>query len=174
MLTETKIKENLAKYLHTCEKYGFLSDKLTETIGLDLLTSPATTSNQFYRAYEGGLVEHILSLTKFAVNINKTLPENMAIDQKTLVKVCLLHQLGKVGMFSKTDNGYTFSNIPPMKVSERSIMYACKLGIPLSDDEISAIYSHDRPSDDKTPVNLLGEVIKMANTLAIKEFKLSN
>jgi hypothetical protein len=48
-------------------------------------------------------------------------------------------------------------------------------GVKLTDEEISAIVNFDKTDDDlqaKYHNSLLGDVIKMANTLAIKESQL--
>jgi hypothetical protein len=71
---------------------------------------------------------------------------------------------------------YEFNpNITALKLGERSIVYALSHGVKLTDEEISAIVNFDKTDDDlqaKYHNSLLGDVIKMANTLAIKESQL--
>jgi len=38
-----------------------------------------------------GLVDHILKTTKYAIGINKILPENVQVDAHSIIKVCFLH-----------------------------------------------------------------------------------
>jgi hypothetical protein len=129
----------------------------------------------------------MLTVAKYAMNINDTLPETMRISKDSLLKVCLLHQIGKSRMYipctsqwHKDNQGkmydYSSENLP-IKVGELSVSYALSHGVKLSDDELVAIMNFDKSEDDlqaKFHNSLLGDLLKMANTLAIKEYQFEN
>ena len=182
MLTQEKITKNAAKYFKTGETYGFMPSELMEFLGVDIVKAPASTHENMCNAFEGGLIEHMLTVAKYAMNINDTLPETMRISKDSLLKVCLLHQIGKSRMYvpctsqwHKDNQGkmydYSSDNLP-IKVGELSVSYALSHGVKLSDDELVAIMNFDKSEEDlqaKFHNSLLGDLLKMANTLAIKE-----
>src|SRR5690606_15923203 len=97
---------------------------------------------------EGGLVDHLLRVTKFAVSLNELLPEGMRVSKESIVKTGCLHQIGKSKLFKSKDskwhneNGifYDFNDdLVSMSVGERSVYYAFKFGIDLSEEETQAI-----------------------------------
>ena len=48
-----------------------------------------------HNAFPGWLLDHIITTTKYAVDINLTLPEELRVENESLVKVCFIHQIGK-------------------------------------------------------------------------------
>jgi hypothetical protein len=185
MLTQEKITKNAAKYFKTGETYDFMPQGLVELLGVDMIKAPASTHKNMYNAFEGGLIEHLLTVAKYAMNINETLPENMKLTKESILKVALLHQIGKAKLYVPCESQwhrdnqgkmYEFNpNITALKLGERSIVYALSHGVKLTDEEISAIVNFDKTDDDlqaKYHNSLLGDIIKMANTLAIKESQL--
>ena len=61
-----------------------------------------------------------------------------------------------------------------MKVGERSIYYATKYGVDLSEEEYQAIINYDKTEDDKQSKwygSTLSTILKQANDLAIIEEK---
>jgi len=187
MLTQEKITKNAAKYFKTGETYGFMSNELIEFLGVDIVKAPASTHKDMCNAFEGGLIEHLLTVAKYAMNINDTLPETMRLSKDSLLKVCLLHQIGKCRMYvpctsqwHKDNQGkmydYSSDNLP-IKIGEMSVAYALSHGVKLSDDELVAIMNFDKSEDDlqvKFHNSLLGDLLKMANTLASKEAQFEN
>ncbi|GAA4423653.1 3'-5' exoribonuclease YhaM family protein [Bremerella cremea] len=67
-------------------------------------TSPAAVKN--HHAYEGGLLEHVVSLTKVAKAIVPFYPQ---VDEDLLVIGVLLHDIGKVDELS-SDKGLAYSD----------------------------------------------------------------
>ena len=70
-----KINKNNQTFIEKNELYGILSKELLEYLGEDLLTAPASTMKSLHNAFPGGLIDHILKTTKYAIGINKLLPD---------------------------------------------------------------------------------------------------
>lgn len=184
-LKTEQITKNAAKFFKTAQDYGFMNDELMNFLGQDFIKAPASTNKNLHNAFEGGLIDHLLRVTKHAVSLNETiLPEELRIDKKSIVKVGLLHQIGKAHLYTKctsewhiTNQGkmYEFNDkLTSMSVAERSIYYLLSYGINLSEDEFQAIINHDKDDSDKQAkyhTNTLGEILKIAIKFAIMEEK---
>ncbi len=183
MLTKEKVVKNAKKYFDTGTKYGFMTEELQNFLGADFIAAPASTRTELHNAYEGGLVEHLLLVTKYAVSINSILPEGQRVDVNSLIKVCCLHQIGKAKLYTPHTSDwhrnkgimYEFNNeLTSMRVGERSAFYAVNNGVTLTEEEFQAIVNHDKDDDDKQAKwhsNLLGVILRQANELAIMEEK---
>ena len=184
MLTEEKIKKNAQKFNETGVKYGVVNDELTTLLGVDFMTAPCTTMTKLYGAYKGGLIQHILNVTKHAISVNNSLPENKQVSKEAIIRVCLIHQIGKVNMYSeqtsqwhKDNKGemYIFNEDSlSMSTAERSVFYALKSGIDLTEDEVYAIFNYNSDfaywSLEKEGEKL-ASLLKTANLVAIIEEK---
>jgi len=183
MLTEEKIKTNASKYFEAGEKYGFMTEDLMNFLGVDIMAAPATTKLDNYNAYKGGLIAHMLRTAKYAVKLNGILPDDMQVTQESLVKVSLLFQIGKTFMFTPNpskwhrDNQgkmYEFNDMVSLKTGERSVYYATKFGVSLTEDEFQAILNYDKLDTDlqaKFHTETLGCLLRQASDLAILESK---
>ena len=181
MLNTEQIKENYSKYFEMAKKYNFFTDSLADVLGENFISAPASTQVDYNNAFEGGLCDHILRVTRTALTINKGLPEDLKIDMGKIIKVGFLHQIGKTNLFKKlasvwhNERGimYEFNNdMISMSVSERSIFMIQKAGIPLDEIEHQAILNYNKPNDDKQAklhTNLLGVLIRHANELSVIE-----
>jgi len=183
----TRIEKNKTRFIDSVKNYGnFITDELYDFLGEDLWTSPASTTLQLHNCFPGGLVDHILKVTAYAVKINDTLPEKLRVDKASLIKVCFLHQIGKVKLYllNETDwelkRGilYKFNEeLPSMKVSERSLFYCNQYGVKLSDVEFQAIMNFEKTDEDRQSrwySDILSVILKQAIELAIFEEKQSN
>ena len=184
MLTVEKIGKNAKRYFASLEKYVGPVDALLDALGGEFVSAPASTKTETYCAFDGGLIDHLLRVAKYAVNLNSIYPENMKVDEKSLLKVALLHQIGKAKLFKHIESDwhrergilyeYDNDNIT-MRVSERTLFYLSEASIKLTEEEHAAILNYDKGDDDKQSRfynSMLGETLKMANILAIKESKL--
>lgn len=174
MLDKEKISKNLKGFVKTGQKYGFVTDGLIDALGRDLLIAPASTSTDYYGAFEGGLLQSTLNITKYAVALNATLPEELQAEAGSLVKVCFLHQIGKAKLYvplvsdwhNKKGIMYDFNNeLTSMTVGERSIYYAQSNGVTFTEDEYQAILNYGKGDDDKQAklhTNKLGQLLKAA------------
>jgi len=183
-VSEDKVKKNAKKFNDTGVKHGVINDALLELLGTDFITAPCTSTTNLYNAFEGGLVDHILKTTKHAVFVNGNLPEGKQVDNESIIRVCLIHQIGKTKMFIPQESEwhrknrgemYTWNEeVLSMSVAERSIYYALKAGIELTEDEVFAIYNYNsdfaqRPMDKKG--EKLAALLRIANMISIIEEK---
>ena len=182
-LTPEKIIANTKKYFATTIKLNVMNDELMNFLGENFIKAPASHMKDYNNAFEGGLIEHLLKVTSYAVLINKSLPEDEQVDHDSLVRVCLLHQIGKTNVYKpctsewhRTNQGkmYEFNeDLISMRVSERSIYYAMSHGIELTETEYSAIINSDKSDDKMSELHnsMLGDLLKMGSILAIKNEK---
>jgi hypothetical protein len=182
-LTTERITKNTKKFFQTGEEYGFMNDELMKFLGADIVGAPASTRKDMHNAFNGGLIDHLLKVTRYAVTLNDILPEALKVDKASLVKVCCLHQIGKTKLYIPTTENwqinkgimYDFNNdLISMRVGERSALYALQHGVELNEAEYQAIVNHDKEDDDKQAkwhTTSLGMLLKMANDLAIMEEK---
>ncbi len=182
MITEDKILKNTEKYFKTAEAHGFMNDSLLDFLGQEFIKAPASTRSDLHNAFEGGLISHLLTTTKYAISINGVLPEALRVDKVSLIKVSLLHQIGKAKLYVAEDKWhqdrgmmYKFNNdLVSMSVGERSAIYALSNGVTLSEEEYQAIINYDKDDSDKQAKwhsSTLGVILRQANELAILEEK---
>ena len=148
------------------------------------MTAPASTMTSLHNAFPGGLIDHVLKTTKYAIGINKLLPKNQQVDTQSIIKVCFLHQIGKTFLYKwcesewhRTNQGkmYEFNeDMTSMRIGERSVYYAMKNGVSLTEEEYQAIVNYDKSDDDKQAKwygSTLSTILKQSNELAIIEEK---
>jgi hypothetical protein len=140
-----KILKNKEKFNKTNETYNILSENLLEFLGEDLYSAPASNMESMYNAFPGGLIDYILTVTKYGINLNDILPESQRVDKKSIIRVCFLHQLGKVKLYKFCESEWHRKNqgkmydfnedLVSMRVGERSAYYSLRYGVELSDEE---------------------------------------
>lgn len=182
-LDQTKILANTKKYFDTAKKIGFMNDEFMSFLGADFIAAPASTMENLHNAFEGGLVDHLLTVAKYAVLFNNALPEKDQVDQNSLLKVCLLHQIGKANLYKPCTSKWHRENLGKMyefnedlvsmRVSERSVYYALSHGVKLTEEEYAAIVMFDKVDDKQAEYHntYLGDILKTANLFAIKSEK---
>ena len=184
-LNKDKIVSNAKKYVDTAEKYGFLTPKLGKLLsGGDLISAPASTMVKLHNAFEGGLVDHTLRVMKHAYLINENnLIKNLKLEASSLFKVVLLHSIGKINLYIHEESQWHRDNqgkmynynedLTPMRVGERSALYALSSDVELTDDEYVAILNFDKVDDAQSEWynSTLGDVLRIAIRLAIMEEK---
>lgn len=183
MLTIKKLEQNKATFIETNQKYQIMTKELEDFLGDEFYTSPASTTLTMVGCYPGGLLNHIIKACKYAIKVNELLPEGVKQQPSSIVKATFLSQIGKVYMFCLSENEaqkkrgqmYDFcDDVIRLRVGERSIYYATKYGVQLTQEEFQAILNLDKDEDDKmakyfsTP---LTSVIKWGFELAIMEEK---
>jgi hypothetical protein len=188
MIKQEQIVKNTKKYFQTAQEQGFMTEELMNFLGGSFISAPASTMADLHNAFEGGLIDHLLRVTKYAVSLNESiLPESLKIPKKDIIKVCFLHQIGKAHLYvpctsewhiKNQGKMYEFNNdLVSMRVGERSAYYAISNGVSLTQEEYQAILNFDKDTDDlqsKYHTSILGNLLKMANELAIMEEKNQN
>ena len=182
-------EEAFVKY---CEifKFAELGKELSDIVDVEsFMNTPAAPTIGTGVAYDGALMFHTLMVWHFA---NKLLPvyNNIhTVDPKTLAKVIVLHQLGKVGMFipntdewqvKKLGKAFTFAESGVcLKTGERSKMVCSNAGIVFTPEEYEAMTILDKTAEEyekMTPFRThLSTLLKMASdmayALAIERYK---
>jgi hypothetical protein len=184
MELKEKILKNREKFEKTNDVHKILNEELLNFLGEDLYTAPASNMESMYNAYPGGLIDHILKVTKYTLFLNDSLPESIRLKKESIIKVCFLHQIGKSKLFKfcesewhrkNTGKIYDFNeDLVSMRVGERSVYYALSYGVGLTEEEYQSIINFDKPDDDKQSKwygSTLSTLLKQANELSIIECK---
>jgi len=180
MLTIVEYERNEKIFKKANSDYNIFTKELEEFLGEDFYISPATSSLSMFGCYPGGLVRHLITVCKYAVKVNEILPESLKQPVKSIMRIVFLSQIGKVFMFNlntspSPNKPYDFNDdIVRMQVGERSIYYALKYGVELTEEECQAILNIGKGDDDKQAKYFsapLTQVIKTGFELAIMEEK---
>lgn len=184
MLTAEKIEFNNQKFLELNEKYEIFSEGLKAFLGQDFFHAPASTMLSLHNAFPGGLLDHLMKVCKYMIQMNKLLPESMRIEERSIFKTAFLSEIGKTFLYTpcmsawhRTNLGkmYEFrEDLQSMKVGERSAHYAMGHGVALSESEYAALVNLDKSDDDKQVRffgGTLSTLLRQAVDLAILEEK---
>ena len=151
-------------FSNTCGTY--LNNHFEELKNIGYFTAPAST--KYHGAYEGGLFDHSANVA----NTLKYLTDSVGLSwerEESPYIVGMLHDLCKVDQYDYDieKDGYTWSNEPIIKGhGTKSVIYAQKLGIQLTDEEIACIVYHMGAFCPKEEWNDYGEAIsKYPNVL---------
>ncbi len=127
-------------------------NKLLEDVGERLVMCPASPRTDQYGCTPGGLVEHALKVTSVMRTLSSSLEMN--VQTASILKVGLLHELGKIGSLSKRyfveqDSSwhreklgqlYKYNeDLNKMSVSHRTLWLLQHYGVTLDNDEWLAI-----------------------------------
>jgi hypothetical protein len=153
MLEIEHIQSNWETYESLCKR---LSDhnlnELVDFLGERLVMCPASFREDQYGAYPGGMIEHALKVSAHMRTLNKSL--NLGLSVASVLKVGLLHDLGKVGNLEedyfvnqdsdwhreKLGQFYKFNeNLNKMSISHRTLFLLQHFGVKLTNDEWLAI-----------------------------------
>lgn len=185
MLTVEKLEKNKIIFQETNRKYNIFTKELEDFLGDDFYIAPATTNMDMYGCYPGGLLQHLKTVSKYAVHINNLLPDNIKQDIGTIIRIVFISQIGKVFLFKPNPNDWERTNRGKMytyttdlnvslRIGERSIYYAFNYGVKLTDEEYQAIINLDKDDTDKMAKYFsspLSQIIKQGFELAILEEK---
>ena len=148
-----ELEKNWNTYDSLCRR---LSDdnlnSLLDDLGERLVMCPASPKQDQYGCYPGGLIEHGLKVTNAMRRINTAL--DLKMPTASIIKVGLLHEIGKVGdskneyFLEQTSDWhreklgqlYTFNeNLDKMTDSHRTLCLLQQYGVQLTRDEWEAI-----------------------------------
>jgi len=184
-ITEEKINLNFTRFIKILQKYKLYTEKLAaddEFTNL-LKIAPSHTKDETGGAYNGGLIEYILSVTDYAKKLNENiLSEEDRIENNSLMKVCFIHQIAKAKEYvvndvewdAKRGNLYKFNiGLPALKTGEYSAYLCSKYDIELTEAEYEAILSIDKEDDLQTKLfgNMLSRILRVAIEFANVERK---
>ena len=141
---------------------------------------PAAPSLDSGVAYEAALIYHTILVYHFARKVQSMLGSVAKIDDVSLAKVVVLHQLGKVGMFTpnpddwqvkKLGKAYSFvENGVCLKSGERSRLLCSNAGVKFTPDEYEAMCIMDKSAEEYEAMSkyrtMLSTILRTANDLA--------
>lgn len=180
MLDEKIINKNYALWLTKLQENDCNVDELTNKYGELIKNASLGMSSNSGTAYNGSMIHVVLrKICKYAININDMLPEELRIDKKKLLKVCLLQHISKAVMYKELEkenyrgDKYEFNDKlnAPLKSGERSALMCLQNGIILTDDEFDAMRVLDKDDDKSYYNSLLSSIVKSANIIAFAELK---
>ncbi len=153
MLEIEQIQSNWETYENLCRRLSDNSlNDLLDTLGERLVMCPASFREDQYGAYPGGMIEHVLKVCANMRSLNKSL--DLGLSVSSILKVGLLHDLGKVGSLEedyfvnqdsewhreKLGQFYKFNeNLNKMSVSHRTLFLLQHFGVNLTNEEWIAI-----------------------------------
>jgi hypothetical protein len=161
--------------------FAEIGKELEEIVDVQtLINAPAAPSKDSGIAYDGALMFHTIMAWHFA---NKLLPiyDKIApVNQKSLAKVIVLYQLGKVDMFEPNNNNweieklgkvYSFkeSNVC-LKTGERSKLLCNNAGVTFTPEEYEAMSILDKTPEEYDNMTKyrthLSTLVKLSNDMA--------
>ena len=148
-----KIQSNWGTYEKLAKRLGDDNvGKLLDTLGERLVVCPASSKKSTVCSFPGGLIEHSLEVTRVMRKIISYL--ELDIDVKSILKVGLFHDVGKVGDLEKDyfidqdsewhrdklGQLYKFNeNLNKMSISHRTLFLLQHFNVNLTNDEWLAI-----------------------------------
>lgn len=157
MLDKEQILKNKEVFLELNTKYKIFTKELLDFLGENLFLSPATTNLDMFGCYPGGLMQHMINSCKHSITLNDMLPENLRINKTTIIKCSFITHIGKVFLYVENKNEwskktlgkiYEFNNdLIIMKGNHRSVYYANRYGIELTENEYNAIINQDNENN---------------------------
>ena len=151
--TVEQIEKNWNQFEKLCKRFSDDGlNSLLEGLGQRLVTCPASPRNDQYGCYPGGVIEHALEVTALMRTLAKAY--SLKIPIASILKVGLLHEVGKVGdleldYFVEQDSDwhrdklgqyYKYNEeLNKMSVSHRTLFLLQQFGVKLTKDEWLAI-----------------------------------
>ena len=148
-----QIKSNWEKFENFCSRLNDKNiDALLEELGERLIMCPASPKEDQHGCYPGGLIEHAMEVASLTKALSETSGLNIPIA--SIIKVGLLHEVGKVGDLSesffveqdsewhrdKLGQLYKYNeNLNKMSISHRTLFLLQHFGVSLNQDEWLAI-----------------------------------
>ncbi|MBK23560.1 MAG: hypothetical protein CME70_06095 [Halobacteriovorax sp.] len=189
-----QIKTNWETFDRLCRKafetdQADLISELLDNLGERASVCPASTKLDQYGAYPGGLIEHALTVTSRMRKLAAA--HEVSIDVKSILRVGLLHELGKIGdleedLFVEQDSNwhreklgqmYKYNEeLPKMAVPHLTLFLLQYFCIQLTRDEWLAIHLSQGSHLDENRFYirnepLLAVILQQAKQMIILEAK---
>lgn len=175
------IEQNKTNFISTLDKYKLCEPSLIEMLEpMGLFECPASTMTSLHNACPGGLVDHLLRVAKYAINHDKANEPELKCGNESLLRVALLHGIGKVGTYVDNPSDWHRKNlgqmykfkedVVSMTVGERSIYYLIKSGNAgmLIEAEYQAILNFGKDLSDDQAAKWHSEPLTVALRQAVE------
>jgi len=177
-------EENYQLFLTKLNEIGIPTEKLDEKYGELIKNATFSTTADSGLAYEGSLIYAILyKLTPYAIRLNELLPEPIRASKDSIIKVCLLHQLGKAVRIEPNTNDWEVKNkgmvfkykndMPAIRTGLHSLAMCSECGIEFSIDEVEAMTVNDRDMTDmqsRFHSSIMSCMVRQASEMVYLEF----
>lgn len=178
-LTNDEFTKEWVTFCGNFEKAGLVNNYDLEKLENQLKCASGALSEDTGIAFPGALICHINLFTAIAQRISKMVAGTFAIDEKSLLKVCLLQHLSKIYMYEPNDNDWRVKNLGEnfkfaelegnLKFGERSIYCASLHGVTFTPNEWEAMESMDKAKESngmKYAECIISTIVRQANELA--------
>lgn len=173
-------EEAFVKYKEIFD-FANVGKALEEIVNVDeLFKTPAAPTLDSGVAYDGAIIFHSLMVWHFANTLLPIYSKIGHIEPKSLAKVTVLHQLGKIGMFTpntddwqikKLGKVYNFNELGVcLKFGERSKLLCGNAGVTFTPEEYEAMSILDKTPEEYENMTKyrthLSTLFKMASDMA--------
>jgi hypothetical protein len=183
-MDENILKQNYVIFLNQIKSSGINPDEIDKKWGNEIIRGTFSDNTNTGTCFEGAYLCVSLDILRIAYKIMKSLPEEIAPDEKKLVKVCLLSNLSKISMFSPTTEEwkkkrgiyYDFTEYPfAFKTGMRSLMMLQELGISMDCEETEAMLINDKDNNDLQSMfhsTMLSSIVRSAYDIICKKYRI--
>lgn len=178
-LSEEQTNIEWSKFCSLFQRLGLDKFYNMDELKEQLYNAPCAVSVDMGTAYKGALLVHINMVTAIAQRLSKMISGTFNIDEKSLLKVCLLMHLSKRYIYTENDNeweiknrGLAFKFVQNVEGllngGERSALEALNNGVKLTPTEFEAIKCLDNSNDNgrNSYCSILTTIVRQANELS--------
>lgn len=175
-ISEEQANVEWTKFYGKFEELGLSEYYDMDKLHDEMVVSPCTTNEESGTAYKGALLMHIILVMGLSQRIAKMISGTFQVDERSLMKVCMIMHLSKRFMFEESTNDWDIKRGYPFKfkelggvmsTGERSILEAMNNGVKLTQDEYEAIKALDDNDNSKKPFQgIMATIVRQANDLA--------
>lgn len=173
-------EEAFVKYKEIFD-FAEIGKEIEEIVDVNqLLITPAAPTLESGLAYEGSVLFHTIMVWHFAKKILPIYEGISPVDVKSLAKVIVLHQLGKVGMFEPNKDDWQVKKLGKiygftekdacLKLGELSKMICGNAGVTFTNKEYEAMSILDKTPEEYENMSKyrthLSTVFKMSSDMA--------
>ena len=161
----SKVIEGKEKFLEIVRKHNVCSEELLEVLEkLGLYTAPASTMTNLHNAFDGGLVDHLIRVARWAVShneMNGKLSPGLKCNPDSVARVAILHGIGRSNLYIPNQSEWHKKNLGKMyefntslvsmSPGERALFYIYMYGgdkMRLTEEEYQAILNAEKDISD--------------------------
>lgn len=163
-----RVIEGKEKFLEIVKKYDVCSEDLLSFLEkAGFYKAPASTMTSLHNAFEGGLVDHLVRVARWAVShndLNGKLSPKTKCDPASVARVAILHGIGRANLYLPNQSEWHRKNLGKMyefneslvsmTPGERAIYYVATYGngMRLTEEEHQAILNAEKDLNDNAGV----------------------
>jgi hypothetical protein len=163
-----RVIEGKEKFLKIVKDYDVCSEELLENLErMGLYNAPASTMTSLHNAFDGGLVDHLIRVARWAIShndLNGKLSPKTKCDTKSVARVAILHGIGRSNLYVPNQSEWHRKNLGKMyefndslvsmTAGERAIYYVYNFGgnMKLTEEEYQAILNAEKDLSDNAGV----------------------